>query len=135
MRCTSPASRFHGGALPVVVLLHPVIDLTQTKQRWAEEIGFRQLADEHEILLVMPIEKSIDSPWGNVTADRVHRAVEAAAAELCVDLSRVFVVGHAESGRLAHLMACSPPRDRDRLECSPPRSKRRTVYDEQTPCS
>lgn len=92
---------------PLVVLLHQTAEEPSVLLRGTR---FGALADTEGFIVVAPRDPNIFYPWTNpeVARARVHLAVETISNELCVDRSRVFVVGHGQGGRLATTLRCEP---------------------------
>lgn len=71
--------------------------------------GFEPLADEHGFVVVAPFARD-RRPWSEpaTDVDALMHVVKETSRTLCIDRTRVFVVGHGAGGEFAHRLACEP---------------------------
>ena len=101
-----PASYRADHAYPVVVLFH---EDRQNPRIILDMTGFDKAADERGYIVIAPHDENHFLAWRrNPGADRIYQMVEAAGQELCVDLRRIALVGHASGGRAADFLSCQP---------------------------
>ncbi len=76
---------------------HALFDLT----------GFAELADRDQWVVIAP-SSNITGPWKNGSADlrRIREILDETSDLLCLDLERVYVVGHGAGGRPALKLSC-----------------------------
>ena len=102
---------------PVVILLHQVVELPRVL---LSNGGFAAVADLEGFVVVAPTTVSkpgiltlfgpTAAAWTNVAADlqNVRQTLLRADRQLCLDPTRVFVVGHGQGGRMARRLLCEP---------------------------
>lgn len=97
---------------PLVIVLH---SLEAGPRESVEKMGFAELAS-HEGFMIAAPSNAIYS-WGRIrlrevwpsgTESVVHAAYDNARRSLCVDESRVFVVGDTDGGRMLRRLQCEP---------------------------
>ncbi len=93
-------------AYPIVLLLHSA---TQTDVRMFNDSGFREVADEHGLVVIAPRHPSLMTWRGADAVPIVERAIEYVSDRMCLDRSRIYVLGHAAGAALAEELPCLIP--------------------------
>lgn len=122
----STYDRRRGHAL--VVMLHENAEPPAAFIRYSQ---FPALAEREGIILVAP-HGGQPYAWKDLSrgVDTLRRAIDDATQELCIDLDRVYVVGHAAGGRIAEQAPC----DLREVKAIATTSYRGTPADERNTC-
>ena len=89
---------------PVIMVLH---DTTQPSEDMVQITRLNALSDEANYVLVAPGDPDISSTWvGNGVVEHVTEALRVAADYVCLDLDRVFLIGHGNGAFAATDVAC-----------------------------
>ena len=100
-----PSNYKMGVRHPLVVVLHPS---ARTAAMFLRGSGFVEVADEHTVLMVAPVDEVIN-PWSTAgDYERALRSIQIVQSEFCVDEHRIFVVGVDGGGRAAEMLSCQP---------------------------
>ena len=89
---------------PIVFLLHQTNEAPETLLHYT---GLTRLADRDRWLIVAP-RSSTHPPWQRNGARDLRRILRATTELLCVDTTRVYVIGHGAGGRAALEASCEP---------------------------
>ncbi len=99
-----PSSYVPGEEAPLVLLLHGE---DEDAVKFMTTSGFKELADLHGLILVAPID--VDDVYDKRGWDHLALAiVRAQLEELCVNTSRIYVVGHSHGAIGADAVSCMP---------------------------
>ncbi len=90
-------------AVPLVILLH---DKGQSPRAFMKGSGFMALATEHEFVLFAP--RTLRRHRNEEDSTLTNSILDDFVRDHCVDLTRIFVVGHGHGGRVAEIASCRP---------------------------
>lgn len=100
-------SAYDGEPAPVILMLH---DILQPPSDLLEIEALNELADREGLVLIAPDDNDVKDTWLSVSdIDRVVRSLDDAAHRGCVDLERLYVIGHGNGGIAAKEVACRIP--------------------------
>lgn len=91
---------------PLIVLLH---ESGADPGDFIAETRFHDLADD--VVVVAPY-GGFEAAWGHQSHRIISAAIDDALASLCIDPTRIFVVGHSSGGGAAEQVPCRIPRVR-----------------------
>lgn len=121
-------------AYPVIILVH---DTHETAIQVLQESGFGEISGADEAIIIGPRQKGwaqitrpLNGIWEPTFGRRVPAIVETVADRMCVDLGRIYAVGHGDGGDVVEALPCFMPglrgiatvshRPDDRIECGVP---------------
>lgn len=90
-------------AIPLVFMVH---ESFEPPDYFVDYSGMKKLADEHQFAIVAPEGKSPIAWDTRAELEIVRDAIDAAKRSLCIDLTRVYGLGHASGGTYVETAAC-----------------------------